>query len=182
MSTTCIALLRAVNVGGRTTLPMANLRALLLDLGLEQPATVLQSGNAVFLTTARATAPLEARLEREAAARLSLETTFFVRTAGEWEQLVAANPFVAEAVSDPSHLVVMFLKHAPAPAAVSALRAAIKGRERVSAVGRELYIVYPDGIGVSKLTGAVIEKTLGTRGTARNWNTVQKLSARAIAP
>jgi uncharacterized protein (DUF1697 family) len=35
--------------------------------------------------------------------------------------------------------------------------------------------VYPDGIGRSNLTGALIEKKLGTRGTARNWNTVLKL-------
>ena len=43
--------------------------------------------------------------------------------------------------------------------------------------GRELYIVYPDGIGRSKLTNQLIERMLGTRGTARNWNTVLKLAA-----
>jgi uncharacterized protein (DUF1697 family) len=51
----------------------------------------------------------------------------------------------------------------------------------VCAGGRELYIVYPDGIGRSKLTIAVIERTLATRGTARNWNTVRKLGALAAA-
>jgi uncharacterized protein (DUF1697 family) len=56
-----------------------------------------------------------------------------------------------------------------------ALKAAIKGREIVRAKGRELYIVYPDGIGRSKLTIALIEKKLNTRGTGRNWNTVLKL-------
>lgn len=34
---------------------------------------------------------------------------------------------------------------------------------------------YPDGVGRSKLTNAVIEKALGTRTTGRNWNTVLKL-------
>jgi uncharacterized protein (DUF1697 family) len=47
----------------------------------------------------------------------------------------------------------------------------------VCASACRLYIVYPDGIGRSRLTGAVIEKMLGTRGTARNWNTVLKLNA-----
>jgi uncharacterized protein (DUF1697 family) len=37
--------------------------------------------------------------------------------------------------------------------------------------------MYPEGIGTSKLTGAVIEKSLGVRGTARNWNTVLKFTA-----
>jgi uncharacterized protein (DUF1697 family) len=87
--------------------------------------------------------------------------------------------FEAEAKSDPGHLVVMALKDAPAASAVKALQAAIKGREIVRAAGRHAYIVYPDGIGRSKLTNALIEKTLATRGTARNWNTVMKLAAMA---
>jgi uncharacterized protein (DUF1697 family) len=58
---------------------------------------------------------------------------------------------------------------------VTALQKAIAGRERVLASGRCLYIVYPDGIGRSKLTPALMEKHIRTRGTARNWNTVLKL-------
>jgi uncharacterized protein (DUF1697 family) len=69
----------------------------------------------------------------------------------------------------------MVLKDAPKAGAVKALQAAITGREIVRAHGREAYLVYPDGIGPSKLTHALIEKTLGTRGTGRNWNTVLKL-------
>jgi uncharacterized protein (DUF1697 family) len=57
------------------------------------------------------------------------------------------------------------------------LQSAIKGRERFIAKNRELYITYPDGIGTSKFTQTLIEKTLGTRCTGRNWNTVLKLQA-----
>jgi uncharacterized protein (DUF1697 family) len=42
--------------------------------------------------------------------------------------------------------------------------------------GRHAYIVYPNGIGRSRLTNALIEKKLRTRGTGRNWNTVLKLN------
>jgi uncharacterized protein (DUF1697 family) len=73
----------------------------------------------------------------------------------------------------------MFLKSAPAAPAVEALRAAVPGPEVIRAGGRHLYISYPDGQGRSKLTGALIEKKLGTVGTARNWNTVLKLGALA---
>lgn len=60
---------------------------------------------------------------------------------------------------------------------VKDLQAAIKGRESLRVVGRQIYITYPDGIGRSKLSGALIERKLGTRGTGRNWNTVLKLMA-----
>jgi uncharacterized protein (DUF1697 family) len=55
-----------------------------------------------------------------------------------------------------------------------------QGRERIEVFGSTLYIVYPDGIGPSKLTHGMIEKYLATRGTARNWNTVLKLLAAAV--
>jgi len=58
-------------------------------------------------------------------------------------------------------------------------QAAIAGPEMVRADGRHLYIVYPDGIGRSRLTNALFEKKLGIRGTARNWNTVLKIAALA---
>ena len=62
---------------------------------------------------------------------------------------------------------------------VAALQAAVTGRETVEANGKQAYFVYPDGIGTSKLTNAVIERKLGQSGTARNWNTVLKLAAAA---
>jgi uncharacterized protein (DUF1697 family) len=68
------------------------------------------------------------------------------------------------------------MKGAPAPKAVQALQAAITGPERVRAEGRQAYLVYPDGAGRSRVTNAVLDKHLGGRGTARNWNTVLKLA------
>jgi uncharacterized protein (DUF1697 family) len=89
------------------------------------------------------------------------------------------NPFRKEAENDPSHLVVMFLKSAANAKDVKAIQAAIAGSEIIRADGRHLYIVYPDGIGRSRLTNALLEKKLGIRGTARNWNTVLKIAALA---
>jgi len=173
---TYIALLRGVNVAGHRNVAMADLRALLAELGFANPRSVLQTGNLVFAARG-STGTLESRLEREAAARLGLHTDFVVRDEGEWSAVVSGNPFPQMAANDPAHLVVMFLKKAPAAGAVEALRAAISGRETVAAAGRELYVCYPDGIGRSRLSGTVIEKTLGTRGTARNWNTVLRLAS-----
>jgi uncharacterized protein (DUF1697 family) len=116
-------------------------------------------------------------LESEAAARLGLQTDFVVRSAAEWRAIIERNPFPQQAKNDPGHLLVMVFKQAPTAADVKTLRAAISGRERIEAVGAHAYLVYPDGIGRSRLTTGLIEKTLGTRGTGRNWNTVVKLAA-----
>lgn len=176
---TYLALLRAVNVAGHRLVAMADLRDVVTDLGLADVRSILQSGNLVFRGRPRPTARLERVLESEAAKRLNLETDWFVRTAEEWSALVARNPFRAEARRDPGHLLVAFLKDAPGAKRVQALRAAITGREVVRVAGRQAYIVYPDGVGRSRLTTALIEKHLATRGTGRNWNTVLRLAAAA---
>jgi uncharacterized protein (DUF1697 family) len=179
--TRAVALLRAVNVGGTGKLPMAELAKLLAKLGYTEVKTILQSGNAVFTCAANADAKLEAALEAAIATAFGLQTAIVARSAAEWDAVIAANPCGDAAASDPSHLVVMPCKSAPSAANVTALQAAIAGRETVHAVGKQLYITYPDGIGDSKLTSAVIERKLGVAGTARNWNTVQKI-ALALAP
>jgi uncharacterized protein (DUF1697 family) len=172
-----IALLRGVNVGGRNAVPMSGLRDLLTQLGFESPRSLLQSGNLVFRGDSRTDADLERLLETEADKRLGLHADFLIRSAKEWREVVARNPFRKEAERDPSHLVVMFLKSATNAKDVKAVQAAIAGSEIIRADGRHLYIVYPDGIGRSRLTNALLEKKLGIRGTARNWNTVLKLAA-----
>ena len=176
-----LALLRAINVGGHQPVAMADLRDLLARLGFADAQSLLQSGNLVFRSRSRTGAAVERLLEAEAEKRLDLRTDFFVRTAAEWRAIVARNPFRGEAKDDPAHLVVMFLKHAPEVNRLEALQAAITGPEIVRAVGREAYIVYPAGIGRSRLTSTLVEKTLGTRGTGRNWNTILKLGALAEA-
>jgi len=175
--TTYVALLRAVNLAGVNKISMGDLRQLLLDEGMTEPQTLLQSGNVVFRGPAAAASKLEQRLESAAAKRLRLDTSFFVRSAAEWKQLIADNPFRAEATGDPGHLLVLCMKAAAPKSAEGTLQKAIRGREIVRVLAQQAYIVYPDGIGRSKLTSAVIEKHLGCRATARNWNTVSKLGA-----
>ncbi len=172
-----IALLRAVNLAGLNKVGMADLRALAQDLGLEEPRTLLQSGNLVFRSDQRADR-LEKLLEDATKEQLGVATDFFVRSAKEWRAVTEGNPFPAAAKADPGHLLVMTLKSAPTSARIKALAQAISGREAVRGTGgRHVYLVYPDGVGRSKLTTALIEKKLDTRGTARNWNTVLKLAA-----
>jgi uncharacterized protein (DUF1697 family) len=179
--TTYIALLRAVNVAGRNAVAMADLRDLLSALGMADVRTLLQSGNVVFRGRPCTPAELENRLEKEIGRRLQVECGVFVRTLSEWPAVVRNNPFRDEAKRDPGRLHVTFLRDAPGAAEVRALQDAIVGREIVRVKDRHAYIVYPDGAGRSRLTNAVIERHLKTRGTARNWNTTLKLGTAAAA-
>lgn len=172
-----VALLRGINVGGHNPVAMPDLCEVCQNLGLSGVKSVLQSGNLVFTVDRVAGAELERLLEKETAKRLGVSVDYIIRSAAEWQEIAACNPFPKEAKDDPSHLVVMFLKTTPQVKKMDALRASIKGPELLVGEGKQLYIVYPAGIGRSKLTGTVIEQKLGSRGTARNWNTVQKLLA-----
>jgi uncharacterized protein (DUF1697 family) len=171
-----IALLRAVNVGG-IKVSMADLRALIMDLGFDDVRTLLNSGNAVFRSKCDTGTNLENLLETEFAKRAGRPTEFFVRTAEDWKSIIARNPMTDEARRDPGHLLVVVLKRAPSNEEVNALKDAIVGPEVVEADGKQAYIYYPAGVGQSKLTAKLIEKQLGSPGTGRNWNTVLKLAA-----
>jgi uncharacterized protein (DUF1697 family) len=170
-----IALLRAINVGG-VKVSMADLKALLVDLGFEDVRTLLNSGNVVFRGKDN-TGHLEKLFETEFAKRVARPIEFFVRTAEEWNSIIDRNPMTDEARRDPGHLLVVVLKRAPSDQEVESLRAAIVGPEIVQADGKQAYIYYPAGVGQSKLTAKLIEKHLGSPGTGRNWNTTLKLAA-----
>jgi uncharacterized protein (DUF1697 family) len=172
-----VALLRAVNLGGRNLVPMAALRETLEGRGFEDVRTLLQSGNVIFRAAAPSTARLERTIEAAVAERVGVTTDAMVRTAAEWRAMVAANPLVAEARARPGQFLVTVLKRAPPAAAVTALQRAVTGGEIVAVSGRHAYLAFPAGIGRSRLTTSIIEKHLGTRGTARNWNTVLKIAA-----
>ena len=155
---------------------MSALREAVEGAGAIAPRTLLQSGNLVFRTAARDLAKLEALLEEVTEARFGIRPDFCIRSADAWKRVVAANPFPAVATDTPDRLLVMFMKGPVSASAVEQLRAAIIGPESLKEVGGELYITYPEGIGRSKLTGQFIEKRVGVRGTARNWNTVLRIA------
>ncbi|MBC6982744.1 DUF1697 domain-containing protein [Caulobacter sp. 17J80-11] len=177
-----IALLRGVNVGGHRKAPAAELRVLLAEMGFAEPRSLLASGNLVFGAEGTTAGELERRLEAAFSERMGLDTDVMVRSPEDWTAAIAANPFRVEAEREPSRAFVMALKSAPAAAEIAALKASIAGwPEQVEVVGREAFLVYPNGAGTSKLTNALIDRKLGTRGTARNWNTTRKLRA-MVAP
>ena len=170
------ALLRGVNLGGRK-LFMADLTAICIDLGYRNPTTLVASGN-VVLTTEDGAPEVEAALEA-ALARVGLVTDVLVRGSAELEQVIAANPFPDAVEDHPSHVTVTFHREPLPPEPLNRLCAIHDGSERLSAVGRELFIDYGgrEGMRESKLVTAMRKAKFPTIATARNWNTVVKLAA-----
>jgi uncharacterized protein (DUF1697 family) len=156
---------------------MADLRALIEDLGYGEVRTLLNSGNVVY--TAPGTAPGEAAaaIEKALVARTGVSSRVTVLTAEELQAAVEANPLL-DVADDHSRLMVSVLTN---PADRSKLEPLTKQdwAPEVLALGpRVAYIWCPDGLLAGKLPEAV-GKALGDAVTTRNWATVVKLQALA---
>lgn len=169
-----VALLRGINVGGNNKVPMADLRALLAELGYADVATHLQSGNAVLSSDLPA-ADLERDIAAAIADRLKVGCAVLVRTGAELTATVSGNPLGGEP-ENPSRYFVAFLSREPEPARAAALAGLSFAPDEFWLRGREAYLWCPRGAAETKLTGALLEKQLAVRATARNWNTVTKLA------
>lgn len=170
-----LALLRGINVGGRQKVRMADLRALLSDLGYAEVVTLLQSGNAVFSTAVQPAGVLATDIEARISSELGLTVTVMVRTEDDLRRVVGQIPF---AVRDPAKCAVAFLAAPIDRAQVAAIDHSAFTPEELVAGERELYLYFPDGMGRSKLLPILARDTFGP-ATVRNWNTITKLLALA---
>jgi uncharacterized protein (DUF1697 family) len=171
-----VALLRAVNVGGRKV-TMANLKVGATKLGLTNPRTLIASGNLVFDAKTTPPVKLEAVLEAAIETTFGLFSEVMVRDPADWAAILKANPFPKKAKDDPAHLVCVVCKDKPDAALLGAYLKTFRENydkgEQLKVIGREIYIDYGASIGQSKL---ILPKKVCT-GTARNWNTMLKLDA-----
>jgi uncharacterized protein (DUF1697 family) len=172
--TTYIALLRAINLGGRTSLAMAELRGLCAEIGWRDVRTYIQSGNVVFKAEGES-AELEVRLEAALAQKWGREVPVLVRTAAQWRGYVAANPLAEISGAEPSRTLLTVPKHALHADAVERLQQRAKDGEIIAEANGALWIHYRNGAGTTKLSPDLIGRMAGSLVTARNWRTVLKL-------
>jgi uncharacterized protein (DUF1697 family) len=165
-----VALLRAVNVGGRK-LPMADFRKQVAALGWENVATYIQSGNLVF-DAACSPAEAEAALEALIRTHHGYEAPAIVRTRDQWVTYPEGNPFPDAARETPGHLLMLVAKEKIRGDAADIIQVRAMAGEQVRQVGEALWIHFPEGSGTSKLTPALIDKAVGSTATSRNYRTV----------
>ena len=172
--TVYVSMLRAVNVGGTSRIKMEPLRAAYEALGFKDVRSLLQSGNVLFRSSVKDRRQLARRIAQELERKFGLQIELVIRTLPELERIFERSPVLSPR-ADLAKLLVMFLAGVPDAQGQARLVKWHKGSEMLEIRGPEVYLYYPDGVGRSKLTTAVIESHLGTMGTARNWNTLTRL-------
>lgn len=172
-----VALLRAINLGGKRTIKKSDLIAIFEAAGGTDVATFIASGNVVF-RHALEPGPLVTRLERQLAESAGFEVPVVLRTQAELAATLAALPF-AEAAAET--IAVSFLATAPPVDALAHLDAATFEPERFALVGRELYLWLPNGMGRSKLAGTLARQKSVAAATTRTWRTVETLATMVAA-
>ena len=198
------AFLRGVNVGGAHRLPMAEVRAVLAELGASDVATYIQSGNIVFTGEAGAgddpagDDPAGAGLtagggehDGDSGTDATAAEAWAVRIATALEQragfpvpvavrsaevLAAARQACPYAPDDPRFCHLILLESAPSAGVMDEIRALTSGTDTEVAVeGTTAYLLTPGGLAASK-PAAAISRRLG--GTARNLRTVDAVIER----
>ena len=168
-----IALLRGINVGAHNRIPMADLRALLAELGYPDARTLVQSGN-IVLSADLSPDDLAAELERAITERFGVQTPVVVRTREELAAVVALDP-LGDVAQEHKLYQVSFLSAEPDSEAVAKMAQDDFAPELFVHVGREIYAWHPRGIHNSRLARMLSDKRLGVVATARNWKTTTKL-------
>ena len=166
-----VALLRGINVGGKTTLLMASLRELATGLGYQDVATYIQSGNVVFRSS-DAASTVAKDLAAAIAALGGVTPAVMVRTLPQLRKVVAGNPFLRRG-EDASHCHVVFAEKATS-GSLTRLDLDAYAPEEAVAAGKDLYLFLPGGVGRSKLAGDLAKNKTAV-GTVRNWRTITKL-------
>lgn len=172
---TFVALMRGINVGSTRKLPMAELRALSVKIGLQRPETYIQSGNLIVDADIEAD-EVRRLLEKAIAKRFTLRVDVIVRRASQWNRYMAANPFAEDAATVPKMLHLFISRDPLKPDAAKELAQKAQAGERAAVAGGALWIDYgASGVARSKLTPLLVDKACGSPATGRNWNSVLKI-------
>lgn len=171
--TTCIALLRGINVGRAKRLPMADLRELIETLGNTNVRTLLNSGNVIFETRRPDVIKLAHSIGAAIESKFGFSAAVVALTATDLDAVVQENTLLTNAY-DPSRFLVAFVAGAAALAKAKPLLAESWAPEAVAIGKHATYLWCPNGILESKLLQAFGRLT-GKVATTRNWATVLKL-------
>ena len=155
---------------------MADWRSMMEDLGLQNPRTLIATGNAVFESRAAIVQELEVQLEDAFERRFGRRVDTIVRAAQPFRRLTAWNPFSRESERDGSRVVVRVMREPIASVSESILQPYLTQGERVKVVRGDLWVHFKQDPNRSRLMPVLASKRLGI-GTVRNWNTVSRLTA-----
>jgi uncharacterized protein (DUF1697 family) len=173
-----VALLRAINITGRTV-KMDRLRELLAELGLTNVSTFIASGNVLFDADGAAEA-LEQRIEAHLQAALGFEVATFLRTPAQIAAIAAHPPFATQDMEAAFGLMIAFLKQPPDDDATARLMTYRRASDDFAVHGREVYWLRRTQQSETNFAGATLERALKMPATVRSITTVRKLAVVSI--
>ncbi len=165
-----VALLRGINVGGNTLVPMVALRGLCAGLGWTGVQSYIASGNLVFRAEGQADA-LALVLRQAIVAQMGCDVPIIVRPGAAIRAALARCPFDPVAGKQ-VHGFVLWADPVVDTVALERLRAPT---EQLVVQGHVAWLYAPDGVGHSKLAEKFEQVVTGTQMTGRNLNTWRKL-------
>ena len=193
--TVYLAFLRGINVGGKNSIRMADLKGTFLSLGFRSVETYIQSGNVLFETVDLAVpspvdipvpeeAVLRHRIESAVEADFGIRTGVVLRTEEEIDSLVSNCPFsdveISEAQAANTEGESFYVSLFPIPLDPEQIRRmeSFSGEPDVMRIrDRDVYLLFRQSIRHSKL--ARVTQDIGISSTVRNWKTILKLQALA---
>jgi uncharacterized protein (DUF1697 family) len=89
---TYVALLRAINVGGKGVMKMAALQECFEHAGLKRVTTYIQSGNSIFDSDERTASTLTARIEEALTTTFGYKSAAVLRSQAQFTRTVAGAP------------------------------------------------------------------------------------------
>jgi uncharacterized protein (DUF1697 family) len=170
------AFLRGINVGGKKTIKMTELKDAVESLGFKNIKTILASGNLLFDAPETNPSILTQRIEHALKERLGLSIGVLIRTMEELQRLWKANPFKGVNLTPETRLYVTFLLEKPQ----SSLKLPNESSEmdfkilRVTESEVCSVLTLSEKFGTTDLM-AILEKEFGRKVTTRNWNTIEKI-------
>lgn len=172
-----VALLRAVNVGGRVV-KMERLRQVFEETGLTGVSTHIASGNVLFTAGRGRAAVLETKIEKALEAALGYPVAAFLRTPAELAAVAAQRPFPDEDLGEAHGVYVGFLKEPLSTERHDLVHGFRTPTDEFAVSGREVWWLCRIRSSDSEFSGARLEKALGLSATFRNISTVRALAAK----
>jgi uncharacterized protein (DUF1697 family) len=168
-----VAFLRGINVGGNSMIKMSDLKDVFEAAGFEQVRTILTSGNVMFETDEENPDKVTLKIEAALKKKWKKEIPVFVRTIDELQKMDAGRPFKGVDIAPTTKRYVTFLYEFSRGIKIPELPMNMKiTRMKDDAVFTVVELTEemntPDSM-------AALNKVLGPKITARNWNTIEKI-------
>lgn len=172
---TYIALLRGINVSGRNTIKMIDLKQLFIELGYRKVTSYIQSGNMIFDSNITEQSEIEQQIKNAINQTFGYSVHVLVLSKKYLAAIFKSNPFIQKTNIDTSKLHVTLLSDEPFSEGIEQIKELSTNQDAFEIIDICIYLYCPNGYGNTKLNNILFERKLKSSATTRNWNTISKL-------